>query len=362
MTKKSIITVSQLFCILFVSRLIIHLTYNPTMAFSDSMWDHLVSAFLSFLITFILYVPIYKLYKVRPDMNVADNCYYLLGKLGFILVSIYAIYYLFICVHTLSLFNIFVANVMSPKVSLFVLSFAVTLVSCYGAYKGLEGLVRSAGIILFLICISIIFLVIALVPSISTLNYIPLMYNGPEQAINGTLLMLSKSSSLAAMAMLLPLVKGNVKKGMIFLNIAIYLSISLFILLIVGALGDYLKIHIFPVYAATSMAQLGMFKRLNALYIGIWTTGLFIKISLFIFLFSMMIKRIFGDKSGRRAILIAGFIVSILSIVVAVSRELSYMVYNIYWVLGFTLLVGFIIPLFLLIIDYIKTKVRRSSV
>lgn len=44
MTKKPLISVSQLFCMLFISRMVVNLTYNPLLSGGDSMWDHIVSA------------------------------------------------------------------------------------------------------------------------------------------------------------------------------------------------------------------------------------------------------------------------------------------------------------------------------
>ena len=57
-----------------------------------------------------------------------------------------------------------------------------------------------------------------------------------------------------------------------------------------------------------------MFKRLDALFLGIWTTGLFAKMALFLYLVSLCIHRIWGAVAARWSILISGAIVVIGSV------------------------------------------------
>lgn len=361
MTKKPVITASQLFGILFISRMIVNITYSPLMVGTTNMWDHVISAAISFIAVFILIIPMYKICTIRPNMTIADNSYFLLGKIGYILVIIYALYYLFVSCHTLSLFNVFITNVMNPNTPLIALSVAIILASCYGAYKGIEALARASGIILFIICIALIFLVAALLPHIDTVNYTPLMYSGTKQVSGGILLMLSRTSCIPAMAMLLPMVKGNIKKSIFVWNTATYAVVALLIFVMVGALGDYLRTQMFPVYTATNVAELGILKRLDALYLGIWASGLFIKISLFLLCFSLCMSRMFGDKIGRISILFGGTVVAVLSIIIAKFRYFYKYIYNLNFLLVLTIITGIIIPLILLAVDYIKIRMRADQ-
>ena len=361
MGKKSVITVGQLFVMLFISRMVVNLTYNPLMAGGDTMWEHLLSAGISFLLTFVLIIPVYKLTASHQGLDIAGYSYFLLGKLGGAVVLIYAVYYFLVSCYTLSLFDSFVSNVISPQVSLIALSLAVIIVSCYGAYRGIEAIARTSGLILVLICVAVIFIVIALLPKMNSVNYTPLLYDGPQQMTNGVMLMIARTSCIPALAMLLPMATGNAKKGIFWWNTAVYVSIALMITLMVGALGDYLKTQTFPVYAATSVAEIGMLKRLDAFYLGVWTTGLFIKIALFLYLFSLCMQRMFGKKAGKISILLAGAAVTVLSVLITESRKLSYLIYNLRFLLLFTILVAFVIPVCFLIADTIKRKRREKE-
>lgn len=358
MTNKAVISSAQLFGILFLSRMVINITYSPLMFGSGNIWDHIISAVISFVLTFILVIPMYKICTLRPNMTIADNSYFLFGKLGYIFIFVYAVYYLCVCGYTLSMFNMFVTNVMSPNISVVVLSIAIILTSCYGAFKGIEALVRASGVLLALICLALIFLIISLIPQIDTLNYVPFMLSGTGDVKRGVLLMVSRTSCIPVMGMILPMVKGSVKKGIIKWNTAVYASIIVLIYVMVGSMGDYLKTQMFPVYTAASIAELGILKRLDALYLGIWSTGLFVKISLFLFVFSLCVSRIFGERSGRISVFVGGVLVAIAGILVEKYKQFSVYLYNVDFFLVFTIITAVIIPLLLLCMDAIKNRLR----
>lgn len=361
MARKTLITVTQLFGMLFVSRMVVNITYNPFMASDGEIWDHMLSAVGAFLLTFVLVIPVYLLYRRYPRMSITEDAYYLMGKAAFLVVGVYALYFLLVSCYTLSLFNVFVTNVMSPKVSLVVLSIAVTATACYGAFKGIEALARTSGLVLIGICAALVFLVCALAPRMEMDNFPPLMYNGPKSTVNGVLLMLSRTSSVPVLAMLLPFAKGNAKKGIAVWNTVTYLSIAGLITVMVGALGDFLKTQIFPIYAATSIAEIGIFKRMDALFLGIWTMGLFIKLALFLLLFSMCVAHMLGRKAGRISILVGGALVAAAGVWVADSRELARSIYDLRFLLVATLLTSIVLPVLLLIVDSIKKRRKGNK-
>lgn len=356
MTNTKVITIPQLFCMLFISRMVVNITYNPLMSQSNTMWDHVVSAAVTFLLTFLLFLPLYFLHKRRPELNIVDYAYFRMGRLACVIAVVYLLYFLIVSCYTLSLFDLFVGNVMSPQTSLFALSLAVLVTACYGAFKGLEALSRTSGIILIGVLASIVFLVCALIPQTDPSNYTPLFYDGMEKTVNGVLLMISRTSGIAVLAMLLPFARGNVKKGFIVWNTAVFAVIVIMITLIVGALGEYLETQIFPIYAATSIAEIGMLKRLDALYLGVWTTGLFVKLALLLYLMSLCVQRVLGRKAGRISILVCAGIVLILSLLTTESRAFAYVVYDMRLLLYGTLVVSVLIPLIFLIVDLVKGK------
>lgn len=356
MEQRQVITVPQLFGMLFISRMIVNITYNPFIASTGEVSDHVLSAIATFFLTFLLIIPLWFLYRKDPSCNIIDHSTFLMGKAAVIVAFVYTLYFVVAGCYILSFFDTFVANVMSPKTSLWMLSGAVMVTAVYGAIRGVEALARTSGILLIGICASLVFVVCALFPKVDPVNYTPPLYHGTQGFWDGILLMVARSTSIPMLAILLPFAKGNKKKGFIVWNIATYLTIGMMLLLMEGALGDYLKTQIFPVYAATSVAQIGMFKRLDALYLGIWTTGLFVQMAAFLFCISHCITRVLGRKAGRIAIFVCGAVIAVMSVLITNSRGLARFVYNTSFLLYATLGVGVLIPLIFVIAVNVKKK------
>lgn len=344
MKKTLVISVPQLFSMLFINRLVVEITYSRLMSGGNYFMDNVLSAIISFILVFVLITPIYYLFKMDQSMNVIDNSYESMGKIGGIIAGIYAIYFIFICVHTIALFKVFLSNVINPSVSTEVLLTAMAIFACYGAYKGVEGLARASGIIIFFMILAIFFIGIFLLNTTDPLNFDPFLYNGTSSLFGGVLFMVSRSSSIPALAVLLPMAKGNVKKGIILWNTSIFSLIIVSVLLMIGSMGDFLKTQMFPVYTAASIAKIGSLQHLDALYLGIWTMGIFIKLSLFLMLSGECIKKIIGERVGKLSILIFGATVMLLGIFINKNAILTG-VFSSEYLLAFMLLTGVIIPL-----------------
>ena len=356
MERKNIITAQQLFSLLFLSSIIIGITYNLPMAKSNNMWDHIVSAVVAFFINCVFILPIYKLYRLNPTMNIADNCAVNFKKIGVLFLIVYGLYYLFACCYTLSLFNIFVRDVVNPDISLFMLSLCVVLAASYAACKGIEGIARACTIILFIICASILFIIFTLLPQIDKMNYSPLLFNGIDDAINGTAYLVSLSFYIPLAAIIMPFTKGNLKKTLFTANAIIYILFIFVVVIVTGALGDYLKMQSFPIYTATSVAEIGVFKRLDAIYLGIFTSGLFITVSLFLFAFFLVMKRLFGEEKSKIIIVSGDVLVLVISLILPKFKDISYFFYDTNFIVVFTFLTAFIIPLIILIKHKLQIK------
>ena len=58
-TKLNTITAGQLFCMLFITRMVVNITYSPYMAASGAMQDQTISACLSMVLIILVAIPIY---------------------------------------------------------------------------------------------------------------------------------------------------------------------------------------------------------------------------------------------------------------------------------------------------------------
>ncbi len=358
MEKRPAISVGQMFALLFISRMVITMTYGTLLIGDSDIWDHLISAVISFLLTFILIIPIYKLFSKDNHMNVLDNLRDLMGKFGYVFIMLYIFYFILITLHTLTIFDNFISNAVNPPLSIPLLTIFLLLSSCYGAYKGIEALGRTATFVIVATVLSILFLSVSLFSSIEIINFRPLLYNGNESALEGTIYMISQSSCLVAMAVLFPLAKGSKLKGIIFWNCGVYISFIAIIILVIGTMGDFATTQIFPVYTAASIGKFGSLRHLDSLYLGVWVAGIFIKSSLFLLLASEGVKKIWGEKIRRIFILSFGIIASILTFFMGnlgILKKSS--ITNI--LLGFLILNAVIIPIILIILK--KHKLSKEE-
>ena len=162
MEKRPCISVGQMFSLLFVSRMVITITYGTLLIGDSDIWDHLISAGISFLATFLIILPIYKLFSMDKKMNIFDNFRDLMGKFGYAFILIYVFYFIVITFHTLTIFNNFISNAINPPLSIPLLSVFLLLSSCYGAFKGLEALGRTCTFIIVATILSFTFLAFSL--------------------------------------------------------------------------------------------------------------------------------------------------------------------------------------------------------
>ncbi len=352
MEKSIKISAPQLFIMLLISRLIVNITYSTYVINTNDMWEQIISCAVSFIITLIMVMPVYYLNKQYKYTSVLDRSYKSFKKFGSLLVICYAIYFLWVLCYSLSLFNLFVTDLMNPQISAVALSVAVIISSVYGAYKGVEAIARTSSLVfIFIIAVAII-LIVSLFGQVESKNYTPLLQDGVRPIADGVIFMISKNSCIPVMAILLSKTNAThrqIKKGMFFWSFFVYGFSALIIYVTVGVLGQYLTTQLFPVYTVASVAQIGVLQRLDAVFLGVWTAGLFIKASLFIYIISLCIKRVWGDIQSKISIIISGLIILFVSYGASVFESLANVVFSNYIMLSFTILTAVIIPMVLII-------------
>ena len=359
--KMNTITAGQLFCMLFIIRMVVNITYSPYMAASGEMMDQVISACLSIVLVTLIAIPIYCLHRRWPQDTLVDQATTLTGRFfGALITVFYGLYFLFVCAYNLSFYSTFVINVMAPKFSLILLTSAVLLTACYGAFRGVEALARASGIIIVIIIACMVFFFTALLFKIDPLNYVPMLYEGTDKMWKGIEQMIGTSSCIVFLGMLLPLTKGNIRKGFFAWVFSTYITLSILILVIIGVLGDFVKTQIFPIYAAASVAEMGIIKRVDVLFFAVWTTCLFIKISLGLHLFSLCVKKMFGEKAAKISILCGAAAVFAYSLWNVSYKASTFYIYQIDTTFWLTLTATLFVPLILLLIDLIKNRKGKS--
>lgn len=351
MEKRKAITSSQLFVMLFVSCMVVSMTYGNMFVGSSELWDHIISALMALFATWLILVPIYRLFLIDEKMNVFDNAGDLCGKFGFIIIGVYTFYFLVISVHTLGIFEKFITGSINPPISVPLLSILLIVSSCYGAYKGIEALARTSGFIFVAMTILIIFFILSLLPAVEPINCKPFMYYGQGYVFEGLKFMIFQSSCIPALAVLMPMARGKCKKGIIFWNLGIYIIFAALVYLIIGTMGNFAVTQIFPVYTAAGIGKFGSFKHLDSVYLGIWISGIFIKLSLFLMLAGEGVKKIFGGKFRKISVVVFS---EMLAIFAFFENKLDFTSGELFE--NILLLLAVVIPTFLIVLKVIKAR------
>ena len=105
MTNSHQISPAQLYSIFFVSRILVTLTYIPALNEIALSSDLLVQAFLYPLGMIISALPLYALYQARPDWDIFDCAYRISPVLSKILAVLYALFFLFVALLSVTRFG-----------------------------------------------------------------------------------------------------------------------------------------------------------------------------------------------------------------------------------------------------------------
>ena len=98
------------------------------------------------------------------------------------------------------------------------------------------------------------------------------------------------------LGLLIPYVKGSLIKGSLWW-IGIFTAVALVIqATVVGVLGDFGAMELFPYYTVLTTVQVSVIQRLDIVATAIWVGALFLKMAFFGMLFTDCFQRVTGQK------------------------------------------------------------------
>lgn len=280
MQDNTRISTVQLVCLMTVSSVTLMITCNASLLGGKNLTDNLLSCAIAFLCNFLLVIPTFLLLGNRGDCALLLQSEAVGKWLLWITAGFYILYFLFVDIQYLAAFQFFLGNAFRPAVPTWIFAAMILLAAVYSAIKGLEAMGRTALVILVLFLCGIAVIAALLLSDIETENFMPLFYNGGGQTVSGTAFYLSGSSSIAVYALLFSAAKGRRKLGFCIWNGITYGVAALILFLIIGTLGNYANLQLFPFYSAATLAELGTFQRMDSVFICIWLIGLFLKLAI----------------------------------------------------------------------------------
>jgi spore germination protein KB len=236
------------------------------------------------------------------------------------------------------------------------LIFAILLCS-YGAYLGFEALGRSAVLSAVVVIPALVFIMATLVKKVDLLNLTPVFYNGVTPVIKTAVDSVGQTVEYAIIAVCLPKVTGNVKKGFFWWLSLQTLLMAIMFFFATTVMGNFTGTQLFPFHTLASLAEFAMFDRLDAIFTSVWILCAFIKAGLLIYLQSDILHRAFEKIERKNFIIGIGAITIVTNLFVASEFKRFSFVDNSIFKIIITGITAFVIPLILL---FLKRKGREK--
>lgn len=328
---------------LFISRTLTTVTYLSSYTKDVRLSDMLVQPVFRIAFGTVIMLPLYLIYKKHSNID-------LLSLTNSKLISFcYVFVFFYFTVVTIARLDVFAGTVVFPETDVnFLLVFAVLLCS-YGAYLGFSALGRSAVLSAMLVTPALVFIVATLVKKVDLLNLTPIFYNGVTPVIKTAVDSVGQTVEYAIIAICLPKVTGNMKKGFFWWLILQTLLMAILFFFATTVMGNFAGTQLFPFHTLASLAEFAMFDRLDAIFTSVWIFCAFIKAGLLIYLQADILHREFVKVQRIRFIVGIAIITIITNLFVSSEFNYFLIVDNSIFKIIITLITAFVIPLILLI-------------
>lgn len=352
------ISALQFYFMLFLSRAVISLTINSQTVGENNFLDNILSSGILLAALFLLSQPLFSLHKSYPERSLPAIAETRFGAAGYSVSFLYTVYFLVMNTYSLALYLTLLTNTMDPAASKWSIAIVLTGIALYGAVKGIETVSRASICIFALFLLGFAALFIALIPRMNAAFQEPVLYSGTEQMLQGAFVFAARCTFLAELAVLMPFVDGELRRGFTAWNIGTGVFVSILLVFLVVCLGEYAYLQIFPVYTLATMAEIAGIQRLDALLVGLSMMALVIRMSCGLFAISECWARSVKLRPRVRLVSAAAAISVFGALWITNDAKRNGWVFYAGWLLPLAILTGIILPIGTWIIDY---RMRRRK-
>lgn len=273
MTKK--ISQNQLFALIFVSRVVVCLTFVQAVSVGKFSADLLISFVFSYLLTVLFSIPI--LICIKKGINPMENM---------AIKYIYSLYFMLSSALTVSRFSYFATTKMNPQMNMIVFIVLSFVAVCYGAFLGVEAIGRFGSFCGVLLLFATGFVIFCNLDNFNLLNLYPIFENSKIALVENAILFMSNTIEPALLLVLSSHVEKSVVKPYLKGVSLAFLTIFLLLFFTSGVLGDNGNLQAFPLFALFQMASVSEFPRFDMLHTSFWVLGMFLKSAVLIYVSS----------------------------------------------------------------------------
>ncbi|MEC0128799.1 GerAB/ArcD/ProY family transporter [Paenibacillus pabuli] len=307
---------------------------------------------------FIIWI-LYKLHQTFPDLSLIEIIRKLLGLwAGSVLSAGYLFYFAIgaaVCIREVGDFMTTQIYLQTP-IRVILIMLICSLI--WGLRKGLQPMAASIEMLTPVVVVFMLLLFMGLLPKIDGSHLQPFLSvkwtHLIEAVVRGAF---TSFGELIVLTMVLPYVmKGpNVKRDMLLATLMGGLLLSVLLLFSLLVVGPFMTQHdIYISYALSQKINIGnFFERIEALMATAWLIATYFKSLLYMFAFVIGLAHLFQLKTYKPLILPSNLLMFSLSILISPNVIFYTNTIMPEWV-DWDMTVGFIIPLFLLLVHRIR--------
>jgi len=355
---------SQLLFIIVITRNITWITLTPVITSGYTRQDAWIATIIAMVVSLLWMTVIIAIHKRMPTYTLGQIINKVFGRyIGKVILLVFFAYFVLIATHQLSLIRI-IKSMLLLETPDAVARWSVLLVIWYSLYKGPASLIRTTGLLFFIMIVNKLLIAFFLIPQLDLQQLKPILYNGWKPVLVGSIVPTVLFFETIFVLHLLPLVKDNkLARKMPFIGI-IFSGIMLIILVImlVAIFGPVEAERLqFPFYSLAREVTVGDFlERVEALIVIVWLTNLFVSITLMLYMAREILVQISTRLQQYNQYVNVGLIVMLellgprlFSNTVDISDFYSPMQYG---------LIGFLVPGLIPIIMYFVMLIRKQGV
>lgn len=229
--------------------------------------------------------------------------------------------------------------------------------------KGIEGITRTFGILIFIVGVAGIGLIIASMPNMDLSNLRPMATQQLTQYASGSLAAFYGFSGLEIMLIIFPFLKkpaGAFKTGSLVLIITALFSIIITIQCIAGLGNEETKSLVWPVMALTKSISIpgGFIEDIEGVLAALWVIYAFASLCSFMFLYTVILGDLFQQKANKHFVSMSIPILYLVSLqgnsiptVFKISDAMN-RIFSTYSMIG--------LPILMLSVSYLRGKKKKS--
>ena len=308
---------------------------------------------------------VYLLARRFPHHTLFQYCELVLGRVaGKALALIFVLAFFLLNTVVIREFSEFLTIAVMPETPCLFFSISIMIIAVYAARNGLEVIARCTDFILPLMVVFIVSIFIFATPEMAVRNLFPILENGFRPVLGGALVAWSFLGQVVIISTYGAFV--NPPRALGWSLIAGLLGIAFFLgLVIMGVVLAFSCCEIerltFVAYNLARIISLGQFfERIEVLLLAIWIVGVFIKITLNLYVTALGLATVTGLKEYRPLVAPLGALIVVTSILL--YRNISQVRNDLLLVgPGWTLTWQLILPLLLLVVAWLR-GLRRKGV